>query len=217
MCKGSIPQTFVQRMDLPPLSVSKPDLNFDFPTNSQNSKKPRNRMAPGLFRSLSRTKHPSQDQHRIAKGKEAILFLHSYAVSFHGLFVAIESGHQHDQSAFRQVEVGRSGHRCTAAIRRDTGRPRCFRCRDGFSPYLAATASRVRQLVVPTANHPAARCLGSLDLMGGLLVDAIPLAVHLMVGQSHPPARGGKFQGPHAGSLQQTPRPWHAMPPSAAG
>ncbi len=104
--RGSIPQTFVQRMDLPPLSVSKPDLNFDFPTNSQNSKKPRNRMAPGLFRSLSRTKHPSQDQHRIAKGKEAILFLHSYAVSFHGLFVTIESGHQHDQGAFRQVEVG---------------------------------------------------------------------------------------------------------------
>ena len=65
MCRGSIPQTFVQRMDLPPLSVSKPDLNFDFPTNSQNSKKPRNRIAPGLFRSSSRTKHPSQDQHRI--------------------------------------------------------------------------------------------------------------------------------------------------------
>ena len=70
MCRGSIPQTFVQRMDLPPLSVSKPDLNFDFPTNSQNSKKPRNRIAPGLFRSSSRTKHPSQDQHRIANVSE---------------------------------------------------------------------------------------------------------------------------------------------------
>ena len=45
-------------------------------------------------------------QHRIAKGKEAVLFLYGNFIGSHGLFVAVESRDQHDEGAFRQVEVG---------------------------------------------------------------------------------------------------------------
>ena len=48
----------------------------------------------------------SQDQHRIAEGKEAVLFLYGNFIGSHGLFVAVEGRDQHDEGAFRQVEVG---------------------------------------------------------------------------------------------------------------
>ena len=171
MCKGSIPQTFVQRMDLPPLSVSKPDLNFDFPTNSQNNKKPRNRMAPGLFRSLSRTKHPSHGcQHRIAKGKEAILFLHSYAGKLPWSF----RSHRKRTPAWTRVLSGRLevGDQAIDAPQRYAG------IQEDLGVSAAGTdLARIWQLQPPEygswwclqRSPGVARCLGRLNDGGPLL------------------------------------------------
>ena len=51
-------------------------------------------------------KADSQNQHGIAKRKETIAFFYGHLISRHGLFVAVQGRHQHDEGAFRQVEIG---------------------------------------------------------------------------------------------------------------
>ena len=46
------------------------------------------------------------DQHRVAKGEKAIFLSHGSLISLHHGFLVIEGGHQHQQRAFRQVEIG---------------------------------------------------------------------------------------------------------------
>lgn len=92
----------------------------------------------------------SQDQHRIAEGKEAVLFLYGNFIGSHGLFVAVEGRDQHDEGAFRQVEVG---DQAIDAVELDTRveKIEVLPLQALISPYFAAAASSVRQLVVPTA------------------------------------------------------------------
>ena len=47
-----------------------------------------------------------QNQHGIAKTKETIFLFYGHFIGRHGLFVAVQRGHQHDEGALRQVEVG---------------------------------------------------------------------------------------------------------------
>ena len=81
----------------------------------------------------------SQDQHRIAEGKEAVLFLYCNFIGSHGLFVAVEGRDQHDEGAFRQVEVGDQAINVLSVT--------------GGDIYISVMTivSSVRQLVVPTA------------------------------------------------------------------
>ena len=47
----------------------------------------------------------SRDEHRIAEGEEAVAFLHGDVVGVQDLFTVCECGDEHDERAFRQVEV----------------------------------------------------------------------------------------------------------------
>ena len=54
----------------------------------------------------------SRDKHRITEGEEAVAFLHGNVVGVQDLFTVCECGDEHDERAFRQVEV------CDQAVQR---------------------------------------------------------------------------------------------------
>ena len=64
------------------------------------------------------------NKHRITKAEKAILFLYSDLIGGHGLVITVECGDQHDQGAFREVEIGDEtvdGFQLDAGIDEDAG------------------------------------------------------------------------------------------------
>ena len=47
----------------------------------------------------------SRDEHRISEGEEAVAFLHGNVVGIQDLFAVCKCGDEHDERAFRQMEV----------------------------------------------------------------------------------------------------------------
>ena len=58
------------------------------------------------------------DEHGIAKGEKAIFFLYGNLICSHGFLLPVKRRDQHNQSAFRQVEVG---HKADSSVRLDAG------------------------------------------------------------------------------------------------
>ena len=101
-------------------------------------------------------------------------------VSGHGLVIAVERGNQHDQGAFRQVEVGDqavNGFQLDAGIDEDAGVAAArydlaVLGPDGFQRAAARGAH---------GDDAVACSAGLVDEIGSLLADRVPLAVHLVV------------------------------------
>ena len=91
----------------------------------------------------------SLDQHRISKGKEPIPLLHRLFIGSQHMLPSRKGGNQHDQSGFRQMEVGDQGVQHLEAVARIDENIRVAAARFHLAVLIGAL-STVRQLVVPT-------------------------------------------------------------------
>ena len=114
------------------------------------------------------------------KGEEAVFFLYSFGVGMQDMFPSGQSGDQHNQGGFRQMEIGDQPiqHlKAVARVDKDIGPPCGFLQRTIFgSPTLNGTAGRGTH-----TDDPSPVLLGLVDDPRGFRWDHTVLAVHLMV------------------------------------
>ena len=121
-----------------------------------------------------------ENQHRVSEREETVTLLNCHFIGRHGLFVAVQRGHQHDEGTLRQVEVG---DEAVNAVELDTrvqedggvaaaGFDLAILGGNGFQGAAAGGSNR---------NDAVPGGLGLPDALGGFLADGVPFAVHLVV------------------------------------
>lgn len=157
----------------------------------------------------------SDYQHSIAKGEETVLLCHSYLIGVHGLFVAVQGGHQHDQGALRQMEVGDQtvdAVELHPRVQEDGG----VAAASLDLAVLGSGSSSVRQLVVPTAmtRWPAALVSRMRRAVSSLMEYHSLCILWSEISSS---CTGRKVPRPTCRVTSQCRPPWRGWCPSAPG
>ena len=121
-----------------------------------------------------------ENQHRVSEREETVTLLNCHFIGRHGLFVAVQRGHQHNEGALRQGEVG---DEAVDTVELDTrvqedggvaaaGFDLAILGGNGFQGAAAGGSNR---------NDAVPGGLGFPDALSSLLADGIPLTVHFVV------------------------------------
>ena len=122
----------------------------------------------------------SRDEHRIAEGEEAVAFLHGDVVGVQDLFTVCECGDEHDERAFRQVEV------CDERIHGlefVAGIDENIRPCGGFMEIPVFVSQRFQRPAgsCADADDPPACAFGFVDDIRGFPGDHAEFGVHMML------------------------------------
>ena len=120
------------------------------------------------------------DEHGIAKGEKAIFFLYGNLICSHGFLIPVKRRDQHNQSAFRQVEVC---HQAVNSVQLYTG----------VQENIGSTAARDNLAVLgpdgfqraaaggTDSNYAMAAGACCVDGLGCSIIHAVPFGVHLVL------------------------------------
>ena len=123
----------------------------------------------------------SHHEHCVSKAEKTVFFLYSNLIGIHRLLIAVESGNQHNQRAFRQMKIGNqpiyTPERKTWIDENIRPPAACA----NFSIMIACNAFQCAAAGRSHCDHAPTLLFGILDQLRSFFRHPIMLGMHVMI------------------------------------